>query len=80
MKFGRGVPVQQSEGSSPSRLTLVSLRETLNVFIFFLFFINGVHERAEMVLVIDLANNCFSPPRGKWVPVWAEMVLVIDLA
>ena len=24
--------------------------------------------------------KCVSPPRGKWVPVWAEMVLVIDLA
>ena len=23
---------------------------------------------------------CFSPPRGKWVPVRAEMVLVVDLA
>ena len=28
----------------------------------------------------DTHYNCFSPPRGKWVPVRAEMVLVIDLA
>ena len=27
-----------------------------------------------------LNRNCFSPPRGKWVPVRAEMVPVIDLA
>ena len=25
-------------------------------------------------------GDCFSPPRGDWVPVRAEMVLVIDLA
>ena len=28
----------------------------------------------------DTINYCFSPPRGKWGPVRAEMVLVIDLA
>ena len=27
-----------------------------------------------------LNYNCFSPPRGKWEPARAEMVLVIDLA
>ena len=27
-----------------------------------------------------LNYNCFSPPTGNWVPVRAEMVLVIDLA
>ena len=27
-----------------------------------------------------LNYNCFSPPRGKWIPVRAKMVLVIDLA
>ena len=26
-----------------------------------------------------LNYNCFSPPRGKWVPVRAEMVIVLDL-
>ncbi len=28
----------------------------------------------------ELIYNCFSSPRGKWVPVRTEMVLVIDLA
>ena len=40
--------------------------------------------RIPVVTLVSLSKtlnySCFSPPRGKWVPVRTEMVLVIDLA
>ena len=40
--------------------------------------------RIPVVTLVSLSKtlnyNCFSPPRGKWVPVRAEMVLVVGLA
>ena len=40
--------------------------------------------RIPVMTLVSLSKtlnyNCFSPPRGKWIPVRAEMVLVIDLA
>ena len=45
---------------------------------------NRVWVQIPVVTLVSLSKalnyNCFSPPRGKWVPVRAEMVLVIDLA
>ena len=45
---------------------------------------SGVYVQIPVVTPVYLSKtlpyNCFSPPRGKWVPVRAEMVLVIDLA
>ncbi len=40
--------------------------------------------RIPVMTLVSLSKplyyNCFSSPRGKWVPARAEMVLVIDLA
>ena len=42
----------------------------------------SVGSRAMTLVSLNLSmitGTCFSPPRVKWVPVRAEMVLVIDL-
>ena len=71
------------QANSPGPIFLELLSTELRIQALLILF-SRVSVRIPVVTLVSLSKtlnyNCFSPPRGEWVSVRAEMVLVIDLA